>query len=159
MNSAVVKEVRSVLIPLGDRQLLLPNAVVAEVMGFQSPERVEEAPDWFLGNMVWRGVMIPVVSFEAMQGGSVVMPGHRGRIAIMNALDNHPRISHFGLVVQAIPSLVRVSVDNVLPGRDAEEVSDPLIRQAVELDMSPAYIPNLDEIEKRIQSVVDQQNI
>jgi chemosensory pili system protein ChpC len=155
MSSAVVKEVRSVLIPLADRQLLLPNAVVAEVMGFQSPEPVEGAPEWFLGNMVWRGIIIPVISFEAMQGGEVVMPGHRGRITIMNALENHPRISHFGLVVQAIPSLVRVSVDNVLPGRDAETTSEPLIRQAVELDMSPVFIPDLDEVEKQIQAVVD----
>jgi hypothetical protein len=41
-------------------------------------------------------------------------PGYRGRIAIMNALGSNPRLSHFGLVVQAIPSLVRVSIDNVL---------------------------------------------
>ncbi|MEJ2393223.1 MAG: chemotaxis protein CheW [Candidatus Thiodiazotropha sp.] len=155
MSSAVVKEVRSVLIPLADRQLLLPNAVVAEVMGFQQPELVEGTPEWFLGNMVWRGIIIPVISFEAMQGGEVVMPGHRGRITIMNALENHPRISHFGLVVQAIPSLVRVSVDNVLPGRDAETTREPLIRQVVELDMSPVFIPDLDEVEKQIQAVVD----
>lgn len=155
MNSAVVKEVRSVLIPLGNRQLLLPNAVVAEVMGYQTPDPVAEAPEWFLGNMVWRGIMIPVVSFEAMQGGGVVRPGHRGRIAILNALNNHPRFSHYGLVVQGIPSLVRVSTDNVLPAGEGRQVDDALIRQAVELDLSPAYIPDLDEIEQRIQAVTD----
>ncbi len=156
MSSAVVKEVRSVLIPLGNRQLLLPNAVVAEVMGYQTPDPVADAPDWLLGNLVWRGIMIPVVSFEAMQGGDVVTPGHRGRIAIMNTLNSHPRFSHFGLVVQAIPSLVRVSVDNVLPAAAGNESEDPLIRQAVDLDMSPAFIPDLDEIEQRLQVVLEQ---
>ncbi len=155
MSQAVIKEVRSVLIPLGDRQLLLPNAVVAEVMDYQSPDPVEGAPEWFLGNMAWRGIIIPVVSFEAMQGGEVVTPGHRGRIAIMNTLNGHPLFSHIGLVVQAIPSLARVSVDNVLPSANNEEMVDPLIRQVVELDMSPVYIPNLDEIEQRVQSVFD----
>lgn len=154
MSSAEVKEVRSVLIPLGDRQLLLPNAVVAEIMGYQPPDPIEGAPDWLLGNMAWRGIMIPVVSFEAMQDGEVVTPGHRGRIAIMNALNSHPRLSHYGLVVQAIPSLARVSVDNVLPARDAETMSVPLIRQAVELDLSPVYIPDLDAIEQRIQDLL-----
>jgi chemosensory pili system protein ChpC len=156
MSSAVVKEVRSVLIPLGNRQLLLPNAVVAEVMGLQPPDPVKGAPDWFLGNMAWRGTMIPLVSFEAMSGGEIVTPGHRGRIAIMNALNNNPRLSHFGLVVQAIPSLVRVSNDNVLPFVDESESNNPLIRQAVELDMSTAFIPDLDEIEQRIHSVLER---
>jgi chemosensory pili system protein ChpC len=148
MNSAVVSEVRSVLIPLADRQLLLPNAVVAEVMGFQKPEQVDDKPDWFLGNMAWRGVMIPVVSFESMMGGDAATPGARSRIAIMNALSGESRLSHFGMVVQGIPSLVRVSVDNVLPKPDDPTDEEPLIRQAVELDLSPAYIPNLDEMER-----------
>ncbi|MGD8908025.1 MAG: chemotaxis protein CheW [Chromatiales bacterium] len=156
MSSAEVKEVRSVLLPLGNHQLLLPNAVVAEVMGFQTPDRVEGTPDWFLGNTVWRGIMIPVISFEAMNGGEVMTPGHRGRIAIMNALNQHPRFSHFGLVVQAIPSLVRVSTDNVLPIVDENEPNNPLICQPVELDMSPALIPDLDEIEQRIHSLLEQ---
>lgn len=151
--SAVVKEVRSVLIPLGDRQLLLPNAVVAEVMGYQTPDPVQASPDWFLGYMAWRGIMIPVISFEAMSGGDAVTPGHRGRIAIMNALGDQPRLSHYGLVVQAIPSLVRVSADNVIPVVREAEAENPLIRQSVELDMSPAIIPDLDEIERQIQSI------
>lgn len=156
MNSAVVKEVRSVLVPLGDCQLLLPNAVVAEVMGFQTPDPVQDSPEWFLGYLAWRGVMIPVISFEAMSGGDAVMPGHRGRIAIMNALGDQPRLSHYGLVVQAIPSLVRVSGDNVIPVLRESEAENPLIRQSVELDMSPAFIPNLDEIERQIQTVYEQ---
>jgi chemosensory pili system protein ChpC len=155
MSSAEVKEVRSVLIPLGDCQLLLPNAVVAEVMGYQAPEPVEGAPDWFLGNVAWRGILTPVVSYEAMKGGEVVMPGHRGRIVIINALNEHPRFSHFGLVVQAIPSLVRVSADNVLPVPVENESNSPMIHQGVELDMSPALIPNLDEIEQQIHSVLE----
>ncbi|MEW8260599.1 MAG: chemotaxis protein CheW, partial [Candidatus Thiodiazotropha taylori] len=61
MSQAVVKEVRSVLIPLHERQILLPNATVAEVMGYQQPEYAgDELPEWFLGHLAWRGVMIPV---------------------------------------------------------------------------------------------------
>jgi chemosensory pili system protein ChpC len=155
MSKAAISEVRSVLIPLADRQLLLPNAVVAEIMGYQQPEAVEGQPDWFLGNMVWRGVLIPVISFEAMLGGGVVTPGHRGRIAIMNGLNGYPRLSHFGMVVQAIPSLVRVSTENVLALPAASD-ANPLIQQAVELDLNPAYIPNLDEIERQLQDVVSK---
>ncbi len=156
MSQQRANEVRSVLIPLSDRQLLLPNAVVAEVMGYQPPVPVEDVPDWFLGHMVWRGIMIPVVSFEALLGKPAVTPGPRGRIAIMNSLNHHPRYSHFGVVVQAIPSLVRVSADNVSPvATPDDEAAEGVIRQAVELDMSPAYIPDLDGIEQRLNEVME----
>ncbi|MCU7929172.1 MAG: chemotaxis protein CheW [Candidatus Thiodiazotropha sp. (ex Codakia rugifera)] len=157
MKQAVVKEVRSVLIPLHQHQLLLPNAAVAEVMGYQQPERIgDDTPAWFLGNLAWRGVMVPVVSFEGMIGDQVMTPGYRGRIIVINALGGHERLSHIGLVVQAIPSLVRVSADNVTLV-DPEDDQHPLIKQSIALDMSPVVIPDLDEIELQVLSIVSRQ--
>ncbi|MES9969564.1 MAG: chemotaxis protein CheW, partial [Candidatus Thiodiazotropha sp.] len=116
MSEAAVKEVRSVLIPLHELQLLLPNAVIAEVIGYQQPEPPEAGkPDWFVGSYVWRGVVIPVVSFEGMLGEQVISPGQRGRIMVMNTLGQDEKLTHIGLLVQAIPSLVRVGVNNVAP--------------------------------------------
>ncbi|RLW54683.1 MAG: hypothetical protein B6D76_06245, partial [gamma proteobacterium symbiont of Stewartia floridana] len=156
MSQAVVKEVRSVLIPLHERQILLPNATVAEVMGYQQPEYAgDELPEWFLGHLAWRGVMIPVVSYEGLLGEPVVEPGYRGRILILNALGDHERISHIGMAVHAIPSLVRVSADNVVPVNPQLDEPQPLIRQHVELDMSPAVIPDMDEIERQVLSVIE----
>lgn len=153
MSETAVKEVRSVLIPLHERQLLLPNAVIAEVIGFQQPEPPEaEKPSWFVGSFVWRGVVIPIVSFEGMLGEQVVIPGNRGRIMVMNTLGQHERITHIGLLVQAIPSLVRVGGNNVTPVNPEDEL-DPLIKQQVELDLSPAMIPDLDEIERQVIDV------
>ncbi|MCG7992254.1 MAG: chemotaxis protein CheW [Candidatus Thiodiazotropha lotti] len=157
MSHAVVKEVRSVLIPLHERQILLPNATVAEVMGYQQPEYAgDELPEWFLGHLAWRGVMIPVVSYEGLLGEPVVEPGFRGRILILNALGEHERISHIGMAVHAIPSLVRVSADNVVPVNPELDEPQPLIRQHVELDMSPAVIPDMDEIERQVLSVIEE---
>ncbi|MCG7870077.1 MAG: chemotaxis protein CheW [Candidatus Thiodiazotropha taylori] len=157
MSQAVVKEVRSVLIPLHERQILLPNATVAEVMGYQQPEYAgDELPEWFLGHLAWRGVMIPVVSYEGLLGEPMVEPGYRGRILILNALGDHERISHIGMAVHAIPSLVRVSADNVVPVNPQLDEPQPLIRQHVELDMSPAVIPDMDEIERQVLSVIEE---
>ncbi|MCU7905218.1 MAG: chemotaxis protein CheW [Candidatus Thiodiazotropha sp. (ex Epidulcina cf. delphinae)] len=155
MNQAVVEEVRSVLIPLHECRLLLPNAVVAEVMDYLQPEPAGNAsPTWFLGYLAWRGMMMPVVSFEGMRGDQVAIPGQRGRILILNALGGHERLSHIGLVVQSIPKLARVSAENVLPVNPEEGDQDPLVKQQVELDLSPAIIPDLDEIERRVLEVV-----
>ena len=154
MSQTAVKEVRSVLIPLHEQQLLLPNAVIAEVIGYQQPEPPEAGkPDWLLGSLVWRGVVIPLVSFEGMLGGRVVIPGHRGRIMVMNTLGQDQKLTHIGLLVQAIPSLVRVSANNVTPINPEDEL-DPLVKQQVELDLNPAAIPDLDEIERQVFDAV-----
>jgi chemosensory pili system protein ChpC len=153
MSQAVVKEVRSVLIPLHELQLLLPNAVIAEVIAYQQPEPIEGAkPGWLVGTILWRGVIIPIISFEGMLGDLVMLPGHRGRIMVMNTLSQNEQLTHIGLLVQAIPSLARVSVDNITPMAPEEEL-DPLIKQLVELDMNPVVIPDLDEIERQVTEV------
>jgi chemosensory pili system protein ChpC len=150
MSQAAVKEVRSVLIPLHELQLLLPNAVIAEVIAYQKPEPVEAGkPDWLVGTILWRGVIIPVVSFEGMLGERVVMPGHRGRIMVMNTLNQNQKVTHIGLLVQAIPSLVRVNAENIIPLNPDDEL-DVLVKQQVELDLNPAMIPDLDEIERQV---------
>ena len=155
MNQAVVKEVRSVIIPLHERQILLPNASVAEVMSYQQPEYAgDELPEWFLGHLAWRGVMIPVISYEGLLGEPVVAPGFRGRILILNALGDHERLSHIGMAVHAIPSLVRVSADNIVPVNSDDDNPQPLIKQHVELDLSPAVIPDMDEIERQVLDLI-----
>ncbi|MFC1328322.1 MAG: hypothetical protein G8D85_16905 [gamma proteobacterium symbiont of Ctena orbiculata] len=72
---------------------------------------------------------------------------------VMNTLGQNQELTHIGLLVQAIPSLVRVSADNVVPVTPEEEFN-PLIKQQVELDMSPAVIPDLDQFERQVLEVV-----
>ena len=43
--------IRGVLIQVTDARLLLPNATIAEVLSFASPDAMENAPDWMLGKI------------------------------------------------------------------------------------------------------------
>ena len=56
--------VRSQIITLNGFNLVLPNTCIAEVINYIEPTPVEDAPEWFLGNILWRGITIPIVSFE-----------------------------------------------------------------------------------------------
>ena len=59
------KTVRCLLIPIGGGQVLLPNAVVAEVCSCDEPEPVaENQPNWLLGLINWRDQNIPLLSIE-----------------------------------------------------------------------------------------------
>ena len=72
------QDIRGVLIQVAGTRLLLPNATIAEVMSFAEPDPVENAPDWLLARIRWRGWQLPVVAF-AWQA-SRIFPVPEGRV-------------------------------------------------------------------------------
>src|SRR3546814_3742971 len=63
-----VQDIRGVLIQVGGARLLLPNATISEVLSYADPEPVENAPEWLLGRIRWRGWQLPLVSFSRIAG-------------------------------------------------------------------------------------------
>jgi chemosensory pili system protein ChpC len=151
MNTHTATEVRSVLIPLVNSRLLLPNAVVAEVVDYEAPMKRDDVPDWFLGDLLWRGIRVPMISFERLLGQEFIEPGKRGRCIVLNTLNGDEALTHITLVSQQIPSLIRVT---------AESVSEPIERQAepsdsvamsVDINNTLALIPDFDLLEQKVK--------
>src|SRR5690606_466660 len=74
MSQSVVSQdtpssLTGLLVPLADRTLLLPNVAVAELVPYRAPRTAEGAPSWFLGQVAWRGLSLPLLSFEAASNG------------------------------------------------------------------------------------------
>lgn len=142
-------EVRGVLIPVGENSLLLPNAVVAEVIDYRDPAGpvdVENAA-WLLGSVTWRQRKLPLVAFEGLLGGSFSLP-RRARIAICHALDPNAEHAFIGIVSGGIPRLVRVQesgIETLALGQDYE--SRPVLAR-VRMNDVMALIPDLDQLGK-----------
>ncbi len=135
-----------VMIPMTDRQLLLPNVSIAEVVDFAGAEPIENAPEWLLGQLNWRGLQLPVISYDAANGGEAVTPaGNRGRIAVINTIGkHHDQLPFLAMVTQGIPSQARLAEDQVRP---LEGDTGPADLMAVDVDGHTAYIPNLEFLE------------
>lgn len=73
------------LLPLGDRTLVLPNVAVAELIGQRALSCQIGEPNWHLGWLDWRQQRLPLIGFEAACGGQTVC-GERARIVVLNAL-------------------------------------------------------------------------
>lgn len=155
MSNAVSNshEVRAVFIPIESQQLLLPNAAVAEVIGYREPTSFHDAPEWLLGGMEWRNKSIPVVSFEQMLEIPEGEPGARARIAVCNTLNGADDIPFIGIVAKSIPRLVRVKNDNIL-SVDEESDLGPLVLEQVIASGERALIPDLDRLEQMVREVV-----
>lgn len=140
--------VRSLMIPMMHDVLLLPNASLAEIITYTAPELVDDSPDWCLGMLSWRGLEVPLVSFENIQGNTATEITKKCRIAVFNALGGNSKLPFFAVVVQGIPHLVQTNQSVVTALADMGEEAGILAHVLVEAE--PAVIPDLDMLESMI---------
>ncbi|MFB2703949.1 MULTISPECIES: chemotaxis protein CheW [Marinobacter] len=135
-----------VMIPVSDRQLLLPNVSIAEVVDFNSTDAGASTPEWLVGFLDWRGLTLPVISYDAANGGTLTVPGdNRGRIIVLNTIgDSHQQAPFMALVTQGIPSQARLVKEQV---RKLDGEAGPADLMQVEVDGEAAWIPNLEYLE------------
>jgi len=139
-------ELNALLLPLAGSTLLLPNATVAEVIRYQGkPKSVDNAPDWLLGWMDWRGLTLPLISFEALEGEPLPPPSEQ--IAVLNVTSEQARLKFCALLLQGFPRPLQV--DEQLPRND--EPLSPLELCAVSLpNGKTGKIPNLPALEQKL---------
>ena len=143
-------ELYSLLVPLAGERLIVPRACVAEVISYQAPTDMNNAPPWYAGLVSWGGRNVPVVSFEGAFGQPLPTVSSRTRIVIFHAPGGKLQSGHFGMLTQGFPQLVRVNADVVRPdpSRSFPDRS-PVICQVRMVNETP-LIPDLERLEGMI---------
>lgn len=141
--------VRSLLIPVHGKSLIVPNVAVAEVMPRQTATPVGKAPVWLLGAIGWRGLTIPVISYEASIGDPMVPPGTNSQLAIINTVKGGKNMPFYAILTQGIPRLRTVDEESLLENEADASVSQGELCHAT-LDGDPVVIPDLDSLENLI---------
>lgn len=135
----------SLLMPLADRTLLLPNVAVAELIPYRAPQVSAGMPSWFLGQIAWRDLRLPLLSFEAASDGQVnVGPG--SRVAVINALGGRPAVKFIAVLMQGIPRSIKVGAELVR----ADVALSPLELDAVQFGETVLKIPDLIGLEQKL---------
>src|SRR5271165_4423745 len=104
-------EMYSLLVPLAGERLIVPRACVAEVIGYQPPAEMTNAPPWYAGLVSWTGHSVPVVYFEGAIGLTLPSVSSRTRIVILHGMSGKLQSGYFGMLTQGFPQLVRVTAD------------------------------------------------
>lgn len=107
------REIRCMLVPLRKGRLIVPNAAVAEVIGYREPDPLQSVGPWLQGVVSWHQRELPVLDFEYLDDEPNVAAGIRQRIAVCYAVDQQARWPLFGLVAQGIPRLMRLREENM----------------------------------------------
>lgn len=142
-----ISEVASLLIPLQDKQLVLPNVTVAEIIPYRAPTAISDHAGWLLGQLEWRNIHIPVLSYELLNGASI--PAIEGaRLAVINGTGAQRNLPFYAILIQGIPKLTHIKEDDIVTVEAMH--SGPYDQMAVSLFGEQAMIPNLDMIENEL---------
>ena len=142
-----VSEVASLLIPLHDKQLILPNVTVAEIIPYRAPTAISDNAEWLLGQLEWRNVQIPVISYELLNGAGVP-PLDGARLAVINGTCENQSLPFYAILIQSIPKLAHIKEEDIVSVEAMH--SGPYDQMTVSLDGEQATIPNLEMIENEL---------
>jgi len=138
------KEIRSVMVPLTGSQLLIPNATVAEVVGYTKPDPVQDGPEWLLGTFLWRGWQVPIVSFIALSESDITESVNGARLCITKTLIDNERMPYIAILAQGFPRLTTLTEDTVT--EVPLEAKPIAVAGKVIIESSEALIPDLDRL-------------
>ncbi|MCR8922148.1 chemotaxis protein CheW [Dasania sp. GY-MA-18] len=146
--TTVNDELATLLIPMNGKQLVVPNVTVAEIIPYIEPSTEQsDLPTWFLGNINWRGIEVPVVSFEAINEEPFVSQSANRRIAVLNALVDGEKLPFCGLIAESVPRLMRIQPNDIV-NEDVE--TGPAELGHVLVHGEQAVIPNVDYIQEQV---------
>lgn len=153
----VAERIASQIIPLNGERIVLPNTAVAEIIDYTQPDglpsSIKDAPDWLLGMLAWRGLSVPLISYERMIGGSFDAPDTRARIAVINSVGAVAGSPFFAIVSQGIPQLMHIDADKISIVDDSTETSSVIACHAV-ISGEVVIIPDVDEVEKMLANAL-----
>jgi len=142
--------IASLYLPITGNSLVLPNVSIAEIVDYQTPEPVVDTPEWFLGNIKWRGVTLPVISYELLNEKTLPENPENTRLAVINTIGSkHTELPFFGIVTQGIPRQTKVDKDSIKEIEESEE-KGPAELLTVSIQGDKAAIPNVEYIEEMI---------
>ncbi|MBS0557910.1 MAG: chemotaxis protein CheW [Proteobacteria bacterium] len=140
------REIRGLMIPVTGGRVLLPNATVAEVITYATPEKITDAPDWLLGRLSWRGWRLPLFSFAMLSGGAQKESYTNAKVAVLKALGGNAKMPFLAMLAQGFPRLTTITPDLLIPTGDESAQPQGVHAQVLVRD-DQAVIPNLGQIE------------
>lgn len=139
--------INSLMLPLVSQALLLPQTVMAEIVPSQPVHALHQAPQWMRGLMPWRGINIPLVSFESMceRDTRVSLPQN---FAVLHATEQSD-MPFYALELRGIPQPVRVQEEELEQGR-AKDKDCNVVAFNVMVNGSAAVMADLSVLENKV---------
>jgi chemosensory pili system protein ChpC len=145
------EKIKCILLTLRTENVVVPNAAVAEIVSLREIKKVSDAPQWFLGKIQWRGVDIPLVSFEAAaEGAGVAMSANQAAVIHLISDDGKSTYPYVGLSISGVPHISEFSREQISPDVQVRK-AHPMVAQRIRINGAAASILDIDSISSMIK--------
>jgi len=145
-----IVQVSSLLLPMRGFNLVLPHANVAEVLQGVEFESSSDDIQWLVGSFEWRGIRIPVVSFETLCGRESGPTGDAAASVVVYGLEGIGDLQFYALELQALPRPMVLDADRVETVSDDSGYRNAFVAQNILVAGQPGIIPELASVERGI---------
>jgi chemosensory pili system protein ChpC len=145
MNTS--QNVRSLLIPLSSNWMLLPGAMIAEVIPFRAPDQPAHDNGWFRGMFQWREQRVPLISFEQVAHLELPSVTDNPRIVICYGIRNPKKLPFYGIKTPSIPLSISINESTLKSPVPISEGHHGLLASVIIVNKT-AWLPDVDYLEK-----------
>jgi len=138
--------IKCVILTLRKENVIVPNALVAEIISVKDLEESEDLPQWLLGRMNWRGAEVPLLSFEAAGGEKVAKVNLNTQAVVLYSVGKsgeEVEVPYLGLVMSGVPHVSHFTREQVKSDSEALE-NHPMIAQKVRINGASVSILDVD---------------
>jgi chemosensory pili system protein ChpC len=141
------QQVKCILLTLRTENVVVPNAAVAEIVSLREIHKIRNAPKWLLGKMSWRGIEIPLVSFEAAaEGAGTGMGATQAAVLYLINKENKLSYPYAGLAISGVPNVSQFSREQINEDLREARASHPMVAQRIRINGAAASILDIDAI-------------
>jgi chemosensory pili system protein ChpC len=141
------KAIKCVILTLRKENVIVPNALVAEIVSVKDIERKGTAPGWFLGNMKWRGSDVPLLSFEAAGGSISAKVNLNTQAVILYGVGKGEEVKenpYLALVMSGVPHVSHFKREQIKTDSEAMDDDHPMVAQRVRINGASVSILDVD---------------
>ena len=142
------------LISFGNGQAVLPHSSLVESLPFATPLRMENAPPWVAGAMLWGVRTTPLVNLDALLNGTNYDSGAHSRIIVINSVGNNPKLRNFGILGTAAPRTIDLTHGDVTLDETVRSSRPDGVLTHVRVNGESAIIPNMSFIEQALGALI-----
>lgn len=146
--SKEIEKIKCVILTLRKQNVILPSELVAEIISVKDIEEVDSSEEWFLGNISWRGVEIPLISFEVAGGMEASRVNLNAQAAVLYSVNKEGRENKFpylGLIVSSMPHVSSFSRNQMILNTEDNE-GHPMISQKIKINGASVSILDVDSM-------------
>ena len=142
---------KCIILTLKKENVLIPSAVIAEIVSIEDIEEAPDTPAWLIGKFKWRNEYLPLLSFEVASGNDVMPNSRSTQVAVLYILNDESGLEepYVGLMISGVPHVTRFTEDQIKSDEN-RSADHPMVAQYVKVNGVSMGILDIDSMETMV---------